>query len=155
MDEYYLRNEQAPEPEGGWRKLRSEEIETLVKNANASDNWDNLLVSEQFTPHLIKNCEFYGLVRIGRLEEVYLEHHDLRVPVGLTNSRIIACDIGDNAAIHHVRYLAHYSPPPVAPLKRPDAESHPIKIYTSADRETPPWNDAEYWRTHPRLHCES
>ena len=108
MDEYYLRNEQAPEPEGGWRKLRSEEIETLVKNANASDNWDNLLVSEQFTPHLIKNCEFYGLVRIGRLEEVYLEHHDLRVPVGLTNSRIIACDIGDNAAIHHVRYLAHY-----------------------------------------------
>ncbi len=37
-----------------------------------------------------------------------LEHHDLQVPVGITNSTIIACDIGDNAAIHHVRYLAHY-----------------------------------------------
>ena len=107
-DEYTLRNEQATRPEGGWRKLRADEIEALVKNANASDSWDNILVTEQFTPHLVKNCEFYGLVRIGRLDEVYLEHHDLRVPVGLTNSRIIACDIGDNAAIHHVRYLAHY-----------------------------------------------
>ena len=108
MDEHYLRNEQTPGPDDRWRNLRAEEIETLVKNANASDNWDNVLVTDHFTPHLVKNCEFYGLVRIGRLEEVYIEHHDLRVPVGLTNSRIIACDIGDNAAIHHVRYLAHY-----------------------------------------------
>ena len=108
MDEYYLRNQQTSGPTGGWRNLRADEIETLVKNANASDNWDNILVTEQFAPHLVKNCEFHGLVRIGRLEEVYIEHHDLRVPVGLTNNRIIACDIGDNAAIHHVRYLAHY-----------------------------------------------
>jgi len=107
-DEYYLRNEQTPRPTDQWRNLRAHEIETLVKNANASDNWDNILVTERFAPHLVKNCDFYGLVRIGRLEEVYLEHHDLRVPVGLTNSHIIACDIGDNAAIHHVRYLAHY-----------------------------------------------
>jgi len=107
-DQYYLRNEQTPEPQGGWRNLRSEEIETLVRNANTSDNWDTVLVTEQFTPQLVKNCEFYGLVRIGRLEAVCLQHHDLRVPVGLTNSRIISCDIGDNAAIHHVRYLAHY-----------------------------------------------
>jgi len=108
MDEYYLRNQQTPGPIGGWRNLRADEIETLVKNANASDNWDNILVTEQFAPHLVKNCEFHGLVRIGRLEEVYIEHHDLCVLVGLTNSRIIACDIGDNTAIHHVRYLAHY-----------------------------------------------
>ncbi|MDP6544854.1 MAG: DUF4954 family protein [Phycisphaerae bacterium] len=108
MDEYYLRNQQAPGPTDGWRNLRADEIETLVKNANASDNWDDILVTEQFAPHLVKNCQFHGLVRIGRLEDVYIEHHDLRVPVGLTNSRIIACDIGDNAAIHQVRYLAHY-----------------------------------------------
>lgn len=106
MDEYYIRNQQTSGE--GWRNLRADEIETLVKNANASDNWDNVLVSDQFAPQLVKNCQFYGLVRIGRLEEVYIEHHDLRVPVGITNSRIIACDIGDNAAIHNVRYLGHY-----------------------------------------------
>jgi uncharacterized protein DUF4954 len=108
QDEYYLRNQQTTPPAGGWRKLRAEEIEALVKNANAADDWDNILVSDQFSPHLVKNCEFYGLVRIGRLDEVYLEHHDLRVPVGLTNSRIICCDLGNNVAVHHVRYLAHY-----------------------------------------------
>jgi len=107
-DEHYLRNAQSPRPADGWRKLRTDEIETLVKNANTADSWDNVLVTDQFSPHRIKNCEFYGLVRIGRLEEVFLEHHDMSVPVGLTGSRIISCDIGDDVAIHNVRYLAHY-----------------------------------------------
>ena len=82
QDEHYLRNEQSARSADGWRKLRADEIEALVKNANACDNWDNILVTGQFSVHLIKNCEFHGLVRIGRLDEVYLEHHDLRVPVG-------------------------------------------------------------------------
>lgn len=107
-DEYYLRNEQSAKAADGWRNLHADEIETLVKNANACDNWDNILVTDRFSPHLVKNCEFYGLVRIGWLEEVYLEHHDVRAAVGLTNSTIISCDIGNDAAIHNVRYLGHY-----------------------------------------------
>ncbi|MBM4018226.1 MAG: DUF4954 family protein [Planctomycetes bacterium] len=108
QDEYYLRNLQSPPPREGWRRLRADEIETLVKNANTADNWDDILVTEQFLPHSIKNCDFYGLVRIGRLEPAILEYHDLSVPVGLTNSRIISCDIGDDVAIHNVRHLAYY-----------------------------------------------
>ena len=65
-------------------------------------------MADPFDPRLIKNCEFFGLVRIGRLEAVVLEYHDLQVPAGITDSRIISCDIGDNVAIHNVRYLAHY-----------------------------------------------
>jgi len=107
-DEYYLRYEQSPKPTEAWRQLRAEEIETLVKNGNTADSWDNILVTEQFMPHQVKNCEFYGLVRIGRLEECCLTYHDMAVPVGITNSRIIACDLGDDVAIHNVRYLAHY-----------------------------------------------
>jgi hypothetical protein len=108
QDEHYLRNQQAPRPEDGWRHLMADEIEALVRNANTADHWDNILVTDQFTPHSIKNCEFYGLVRIGRLEPAFLEYHDLRVPVGLTDSRIISCDLGDDVAIHNVRCLAHY-----------------------------------------------
>jgi len=107
-DEYYLRNQQSTRDPAVWRHLRAEEIETLVKSGNTTENWEQIFVTDQFAAHLVKNCEFYGLVRIGRLDEVFLEHHDLTVPVGLTHSRIISCDIGDNAAIHHVRYLAHY-----------------------------------------------
>ena len=56
QDEYYLRNQQAPRPEGGWRHLKADEIEILVKNANVADNWDNLLVSDPFSAHSVKNC---------------------------------------------------------------------------------------------------
>jgi hypothetical protein len=108
LDEYYLRNLQSPHPDGGWRKLRADEIEALVKNGNNCDNWDDILVTNLFAPHNVRNCEFHGLVRIGQLEPVFLEYHDLCVPVGLTDSRIISCDLGDNVAIHNVRYLANY-----------------------------------------------
>jgi len=108
QDEYYLRNAQTPRPATSWRNLRADEVERLVKNNNTCDNWDDLLVSAEFHPGLIKNTEFFGLVRIGRLRPVILEHHDLRMPAGITNSIIVACDIGDDVAIHGVRYLAHY-----------------------------------------------
>ena len=107
-DEYYLRDRQCFKPEGGWQKLRAGQIEALVRNGNFADSWDNVLVTKQFSPDLIKNCSFYGLVRIGRLDEVCLEFHEMAIPVGITGSRIIACDIGDDVAIHNVRYLAHY-----------------------------------------------
>lgn len=110
-DDNYLRNQQIAQlgqPEHAWRQLRSHEIEVLVKNGVTCSDWDELLVSDPFSAHLIKNSEFYGLVRLGRLEDVVLEHHDLLTPVGITNSRIIACDLGDNVAVHNVRYLSRY-----------------------------------------------
>lgn len=107
-DEYYLRNIQSRKPKGGWRNLRSDEVERLVKNDNTSDGWDNILVTDDFDPDQIKNSRFFGLVRIGRLRNVFLQHHDLKVPTGITNSLIIASDIGDDVAIHEVHYLSHY-----------------------------------------------
>ncbi|MCK9218873.1 MAG: DUF4954 family protein [Bacteroidales bacterium] len=107
-DEYLQRNKQTYLPKSGWRNLKSDEIERLVKNDNTADNWDELLVSDQFDADQIKNTRFYGLVRIGCLRNVILQHHDLRVPAGITNSLIISCDIGDDVAIHNVHYLAHY-----------------------------------------------
>ncbi|HEX2395460.1 MAG TPA: DUF4954 family protein [Bacteroidales bacterium] len=107
-DEYYLRNAQSGKPRNEWRNLRSDEVERLVKNDNTSDGWDNILVTEEFDPDQIKNTRFFGLVRIGRLRNVFLQHHDLKVPTGITNSLIIASDIGDDVAIHEVHYLSHY-----------------------------------------------
>ncbi|HLO58479.1 MAG TPA: DUF4954 family protein [Bacteroidales bacterium] len=106
-DEYYLRNLQARKPKSGWRNLRSDEVERLVKNVNTCDDWDNLLVTDEFDPNQIKNTRFFGLVRIGRLKNVFLQHHDLKVPTGITNSLIISSDIGDDCAIHEVHYLSH------------------------------------------------
>ncbi|HEV56940.1 MAG TPA: DUF4954 family protein [Phycisphaerales bacterium] len=108
QDEYALRNAQSRRPPEQWRHLHSYEVELLVKNSNSADNWDEVLVTDDFDPRRIRNTEFFGLVRIGRLRAAVLEHHDLQVATGITNSKIIACDVGDDVAIHHVRYLAHY-----------------------------------------------
>jgi len=107
-DEWYLRNQQFSKAAKPWRKLRAYEVELLVKNGNYCDDWDNMYVTDEFDPGQIRNTEFFGFIRIGRLREAILEHHDLRLPVGITNSRIVACDLGDDVAIHDVRYLAHY-----------------------------------------------
>jgi hypothetical protein len=107
-DENYIRNSQSIKPKHGWRKLRSDEVERLVKNDNTSDGWDNILVTDEFDPDQIKNTRFFGLVRIGRLRNIFLQHHDLKVPTGITNSLIISSDIGDDVAIHEVHYLSHY-----------------------------------------------
>jgi hypothetical protein len=106
-DEYYLRNMQN---RNGikYRTLTAYEIEVLVRNRNTSDDWNNLLVSDAFNPELVKNCKFFGLVRIGKLEPFCLEFSDLQIPVGLYNSTIISCDFGDNVVIDNVNYLSHY-----------------------------------------------
>src|SRR6478735_4081381 len=106
-DEFYLRDMQI---RNGihYRRLSAYEIEVLVRNGNTSDDWNNLLVSDAFNAELVKNCKFYGLVRIGKLEPFCLGFSDLKAPVGLYNSTIISCDFGDNVVIDNVNYLSHY-----------------------------------------------
>ncbi|MBQ3238468.1 MAG: DUF4954 family protein [Bacteroidaceae bacterium] len=107
-NKYYIRNRQVKAPEGGWRHLRSDEIERLVKNNNTASSWDTVWVTDRFEPRMIKDNKFYGTVRIGCVSAGALQYHDLRLPVGITNSSIHSCDIGDDCAIHDVHYLSHY-----------------------------------------------
>jgi len=106
-NEYYLRNLQHPQ-KNKYRNLSTQEIDTLINNKNSSDDWNNIQVAKDFNALLIKNCKFYGLVRIGILKAVYKEFHNLRLPTGIYNSTIISCDIGNNVCIDNVNYLSHY-----------------------------------------------
>ncbi len=106
-NEYYLRDMQNRNGID-YRRLSAHEIEMLVRNGNTSDDWNNILVSNAFNAELVKNCKFYGLVRIGKLESFCLGFSDLKAPVGLYNSTIISCDFGDNVVIDNVNYLSHY-----------------------------------------------
>ena len=106
--EYAFRDMQSNAASRKWRHLSSEEIETLARNGNTCTDWMQFLVEDPFDPGLIRNSLFAGLVRFGPLEAKYLQYHDFVVPVGVTNSRIIACDIGKDCAIHDCANLAHY-----------------------------------------------
>jgi len=106
-NEYYLRDEQNKNSVKH-RHLTEAEIDILVQHQNTCDDWNNVLVANPFSPDLIKNCSFFGLVRIGKLEPWYLEFHSVRMKVGLYNSTIISCDLGDNIVVENVHYLSHY-----------------------------------------------
>ena len=106
-NEYYLRNIQ--ERSGRkYRKITAEEIKFLKQNGNTHNNWSDFLVAGELNTNLIKNCDFYGLIRIGKLEPITLEFSELITPVGLYNSTIISSDFGDNVAVNNVNYLSHY-----------------------------------------------
>ncbi|MFP4366473.1 MAG: DUF4954 family protein [Bacteroidales bacterium] len=106
--QYDIRNMQSKWPVDKWRHLRSDEIESLVKNQNTADNWDEILVTDCFDSSLVRNNKFFGLVRIGCVRDIVLRHHDLKLSVGITNSLVINCDVGDDVAIHNVQYLSNY-----------------------------------------------
>lgn len=105
-DPYYFRNLQTDSSKFG--SLSSRDIEILVKNNNTAENWDKVLVSADFDPTLVRNCAFWGMVRLGSLTASFLEYNQLRLPVGLNNCTIISCDIGDNVVLRNVQFLSHY-----------------------------------------------
>ena len=111
-DEYWLRNARQTElfnrSTDSWRRLNDEEIETLKRNRNYCPNWKDFLVMDPFDPELVRDSYFYGLVRVGALQNVLLKHHDFLVPSGIRRSVIISSDIGDNAAIQNCAYVSHY-----------------------------------------------
>ena len=105
-DEYWIRNTQVRSK--AWRKLKDKEREILIANNNICPDWNTFLVSDPFDPQLIRHSYFYGLVRIGALRNVLLQHHDFNIPAGIRNSTIISCDIGDDVAIQDCSYISHY-----------------------------------------------
>jgi len=106
-DEFYLREEQRDKTLKH-RALKAQEIEILVNNKNRADDWNKILVTERFDPELVRNCSFHGLIRIGDLDPLFLEHKDMRMAVGLYDSLILSCEIGSNVVIKNVSYLANY-----------------------------------------------
>jgi len=111
-DEYWLRNAQQAEKfskkPADWRKLKPEEIEILKSNLNFCSDWNNFLVCDPFDSSLIRDSNFYGLVRVGATRNVVLKHNDFCIPAGIRNSTIISCDIGDDTAIQNCAYISNY-----------------------------------------------
>ena len=105
-NEYHLRFKQNSAQK--YKPLTAAQIAILQSNNNQSDNWNNVLVSKGFNARLVKNCNFFGLIRMGDLQEACHEFHDFSMPVGIYNSTIISCDLGDNVCIDNVNYMSHY-----------------------------------------------
>lgn len=106
QDEYHIRYRQAVQR--NYRYLTSDEIGILKSLGNTADNWNNIRVTDNFSPNRVKNNKFYGLNRIGDIDDVFLDFHDLHQPAGIYDSTIVSCDIGSNVALSNVNYLSHF-----------------------------------------------
>jgi len=106
-DEYIYRNRQFRSTHA-FRQLTDAEIKRLLQNDNFASNWQDIWVTDRFLPEQIQNSKFYGMVRIGDMDEVYLDFRDLRLPCGIYNSTVLSCDFGDCVAVHNVRYMSHF-----------------------------------------------
>ena len=91
-----------------YRKLSSNEVAMLKANGNVAENWESILVADGFDAERIHNSHFSGVVRIGSMSEASLAHGALTLPVGISGSWLCDATIGDNCAIHNVRYLNKY-----------------------------------------------
>ena len=72
------------------RTLTEHEKRVLISNNNRNSNpdWKNIYVSDDFDPGLICDCEFSGIIVIGRLKKATLQYHDLVLEAGLYHSKI-------------------------------------------------------------------
>ena len=90
------------------RHLTHNEIALLSQNGNVADSWDDILVTDDFCPKLVKNSRFEGSVSIGALTDKTITADDIDHRVGIYNSVVKDCHLGDNVSISNVRQLAGY-----------------------------------------------
>ena len=94
-DENRLRFTQVPQD--GYRQLTEEEIQRLKANGNSAADWSEILVKDPFDPATVRRNSFSGLVRLGPFVRQLVGFHDFVVEVGVTDSRLVSCDILSNA----------------------------------------------------------
>ena len=91
-----------------WRRLTDRERESLVAAGNVADDWNSVLVSECFDPSLLSANRFSGECRLAVSGRGEVVRGNLRLPVGISNSRLLDCTVGKGCAVHDVRFLSGY-----------------------------------------------
>lgn len=92
------------------RNPTEQEILILQENNNFSSDpkWKNLFVDETFDVNMIKSSEFIGKVVLGKISNTCLKYHDLMLPIGIFNSTLHDCVIGNDVCVKNVTYLKNY-----------------------------------------------
>ena len=94
-----------PDRANVYRKLRDDEIARLAAQFCAASDWGGVLVAEGFDAARVHGCTFDGQVHIGAFnKDDYTRYGNVTLKKGLYGSHFRNTVIGDNAAIHNLRY---------------------------------------------------
>ena len=91
-----------------FRQISPAEIQVLSSLDNRAEDWRKVTVADPFHPERIRNVYFGGAVSIGVLGGHVSLAGGLRRPIGLYNSAIYDCALGDNVHISDVPKLVNY-----------------------------------------------
>lgn len=90
------------EREGGYRKLRQEEITVMEAAGCTSSDWSRVRVTEHFDAHSFRNVAFSGDVCLGLMSGTIEDKGGSPLKEGIYNAAIHNCSIGDHSAIHNI-----------------------------------------------------
>ncbi len=95
--------------EKSYKALTEDQIKTLQANCCTAEDWKNVLVANGFDAGCIRDANFIGQVRIGKLCGKIKSASGIEKPCGIYNATIIDSTIGDNVRIADVAvHLASY-----------------------------------------------
>ena len=87
-----------------YRKLTSSEIEQLCQQGCFSNQWNQIQVSENFKPTIIRNVEFIGINQIS-----LSEHPEMDSAIsGIYNCTIKNCTIEDHVFLKNIGLISNY-----------------------------------------------
>jgi len=91
-----------------YRQLSQAETEILEKQGCIAENWKNIEVKIAFSAENIRNVQFAGKVKLGKLEELVLVEEGVSKLSSIQNCFIQNCTIGDNVYLAEIGTLSNY-----------------------------------------------
>lgn len=92
-----------------YRKLNPSEIEQLKFQACTADEWDKILVHEEFAAEAIRSVHFSGDIRLGKFEACHNLPGNVKKKSGIRRAHLHNCQVGNNVLIENIgEYIANY-----------------------------------------------
>ncbi|MCW0483587.1 DUF4954 family protein [Gaoshiqia sediminis] len=92
-----------------YRKLTAEEIQALAANNCSSENWETILVTDEFNPARFISSRFSGQVSLGPQTGQISLFGGVKKDCGIYYAHIHNCSIGTDVYINHIKnYIANY-----------------------------------------------
>jgi len=91
-----------------YRKINKEEIAILAGQGCSAEDWESILVKEDFNTERVKNVTFSGQVKLGTFSGTLDMGNSVLKPTGIFNSSIHDCSMGDDCFISEVGNLVRY-----------------------------------------------
>ncbi len=93
-----------------YRQLTQDEIEVLESNSCWAENWENVMVAEEFTPYNFHRVLFYGDVRLGVFEKHIEVTKGFTKHSGINDTTLRNVTVGDNCLIEKVgNFINNYT----------------------------------------------